>query len=385
MINVTQSDMARFPSRGSQWTVHRDAGIEGMELQTSSAISPDSLGAHGCLVRIEAVSLNFRDVAIPTGSYPGFIRSQYIPCSDGAGSVVEVGSKVSHFKKGDRVCPTFFQDYVSGSLTPQRQSTSLGGKNDGVLRKHAVFPEHGLIAIPVTLGTLEASTLPCAALTAWNALFGVEGRKLQPGECILSQGTGGVSMFAIQFALAIGATVIATTSTEEKAAKLKTMGVSHVINYKTDATWGQTAKKLSPNGLGVHHVLEVGGNATIGESFEAIRMEGVISIIGFLGGTKKSTSDFWETFTHVCIVRGVNVGSREQFKDMNSFIDHHQIKPIVDKRIFKFEEAKEGKSPHNSHLLFGAKSSGPCLSSFIANAMPDVSVHALTKLQQCSI
>ena len=209
----------------AQWVVHKGAGIEGMELQDGPPISTSALGEHECLVQMEAISLNYRDVAIPAGIYPGYIRDHYIPCSDGAGTVLEVGPKVTQFKKGDQVCPTFFQDYVSGYLTPERQSSSLGGKRDGVLRGHAVFGENGLVKVPSSLSTIEASTLPCAALTAWNALFGVEGRKLEGGDWVLTQGTGGVSMFAIQFALAVGATVVATTSTEEKAATLKTMGV----------------------------------------------------------------------------------------------------------------------------------------------------------------
>lgn len=194
----------------------------------------------------------------------------------------------------------------------------------------------------MTLSDEEASTLSCAGLTAWNALYGLKSKALKPGDVVLTQGTGGVSMFAVQFAVAAGATVIATTSSDEKASKLKSLGAHHVINYKTESNWGEAAKALTPDGQGVDHILEVGGPRTMAQSLKAIKMDGVISIIGFLGGgSSKDQPSFLECLNHVCIVRGILVGSRLQFEEMNLAIDANKIKPVVDSRIFKLEEARE--------------------------------------------
>ena len=289
-----------------------------------------------------------------SGAYPNAIKTTLVPCSDSAGTILEVGHEVSDFQVGDKVCNTFFQRHESGLMTPEARTTSLGSTNDGVLRKYGVFPDIGLVHAPKTLTAVESSTLPCAALTAWNSLFGLEGRKVKAGECVLTQGTGGVSIFAIQFALAVGAVVIATTSSASKAKKLQDMGVQHIINYKEDANWGDTAKKLSPGGLGAHHIIEVGGEATMEQSFKAIRLEGVISIIGFLAGkdTERKTS-FWDAFSSCSVVRGINVGSREQFKEMNRFIEEKDIKPVVDERVFGFEDAKGAYWELEGQKFFG--------------------------------
>lgn len=195
--------------------------------------------------------------------------------------------------------------------------------------------------MPSTLDFQQGSTLPCAALTAWNALYGIEGKSLKPGDTVLTQGTGGVSMFALQFAKAAGARVISTTSSDAKADVLKKLGAEHVLNYKTDEHWGDTAKKLTPGGLGCAHVVEVGGPKTMAQSLKAIRPEGTISIIGFLGGFGKDQPGFLECLNNVCTVRGVLVGSRQQFEQMNAAIDANRIKPVVDEKVFSLEEARE--------------------------------------------
>jgi NADPH:quinone reductase-like Zn-dependent oxidoreductase len=195
--------------------------------------------------------------------------------------------------------------------------------------------------MPKNLNVEEASTLSCAALTAWNALYGLKSKALMPGDTVLTQGTGGVSMFAVQFAAAAGATVIATTSSEDKAKKLKALGAHHVINYKSDPNWGDTAKKFTPDEQGVDHILEVGGPTTMAQSLKAIKMDGVISIIGFLGGQSKDQPSFLDCLSNVCIVRGILVGSRLQFEDMNQAIEANKINPVVDERVFKLEEAKD--------------------------------------------
>lgn len=200
-----------------------------------------------------------------------------MPASDGAGEVIHTGSKVSRFAVGDRVMTLFNQGHLAGSLDPKTAATGVGGVVDGALARHGVYDETGLVAIPPSLSYTEASTLPCAALTAWNALYGL--KQLMPGDVVLTQGTGGVSTFALQFALAAGATVIATTSSKEKAETLKKLGAHHVINYKETPEWGSEAKKLTPGGEGVTHVVEVGGPTTMAQSLKSIKIDGVISII----------------------------------------------------------------------------------------------------------
>lgn len=240
-----------------------------------------------------------------------------VPGSDGAGEVISVGSKVTLFKKGDKVLTLFNQGHLGGELNPQTSATGLGGMIDGTLREYGTFNENGLVTMPSSLSYEEGSTLSCAALTAWNALYG--SKPLAPGDVVLTQGTGGVSIFAVQFAKAAGATVIATTSSTEKASRLKELGADHVINYKETKEWGKEAKKLTPNGEGVDHVVEVGGPESIKQSFEAIKFGGVISVIGFVGGVEGGPG-FLEPLLRICTVRGLLVGSRVQFEAMVSLV-----------------------------------------------------------------
>lgn len=182
--------------------------------------------------------------------YPFPVKTPLVPGSDACGTVAAVGSKVSRFSTGDKALTLFNQGHLAGSLTPETVATGLGGALDGTLRQYGIFDENGLVHSPKTLNPIEASTLTCAPLSAWNALFGLEGRALRPGEVVLTQGTGGVSVSAVQFAVAAGATVIATTSSAAKEKKLKELGAHHVINYKDSPNWGEEAKKLTPGGLG---------------------------------------------------------------------------------------------------------------------------------------
>jgi len=332
-----------MPTTTAQWVIHFDRGMDGLQLIHDAAIPP--LGPTSCLVKIAAVSLNYRDVAMATGLYPMSFQSRIIPCSDGAGTVVAVGKNVTLHKAGDQVCTLFSQGHQTGFVTPAIRQTSLGSKLDGVLRQYAVFDETGLVSTPTTYSLLEACTLPCAALTAWNALYGVEGRSLRAGDTVLVQGTGGVSVFAAQIAVAAGATVIATTSSNAKADKLKrTIGVHYVINYKTDEHWGKTARQLTPDQGGAQHIIEVGGERTMQQSLAAVRCEGVISVVGFLGGKPKAGEElcsFTDVLSLAAIVRGINIGSKGQFQQMNEFIDQHRLKPVIDEKIFKFDEARE--------------------------------------------
>ncbi|KFZ15699.1 hypothetical protein V502_05442 [Pseudogymnoascus sp. VKM F-4520 (FW-2644)] len=325
--------------RASQWILNPNGGVAGLQIEENVSI-PDVTGRQ-CLVRIEAVSLNYRDIAMAFGRYPLPLTNSFVPCSDGAGQIVAKGTQVTEFQVGDKVCMSFMQDHQDGIVTPKIRQSSLGSQRDGVLRQYGIFEETGLVLLPKSLSFAEGSTLPCAAVTAWNCLFGLESRSLKKGDVLLTQGTGGVSIFAIQFALAIGATVISTTSTSEKEEKLKQLGVHHVLNYKSNLDWGVEAKSLTPDGLGVHHVIEVGGEATIPQSLKAIRPEGVVSMVGFLGGKSNSPASFSLIQNALCIIRGINVGSRKMFQDMNSFVEANGIKPIVSNRMFGFQEARE--------------------------------------------
>jgi NADPH:quinone reductase-like Zn-dependent oxidoreductase len=184
------------------------------------------------------------------GMYPLPASLPRVPGSDACGTVISTGPKVTRFSNGQKVCTLFNQGHIAGPLTPAIATTGLGGSLDGTLRQYAVFPESGLVLAPATLNEIEASTLTCAPLTAWNSLYGLTERALRPGDVVLTQGTGGVSLAALQFAVAAGATVIATTSSASKAEKLKKLGAHHIINYKENPNWGEEAKKLTPGGEG---------------------------------------------------------------------------------------------------------------------------------------
>jgi NADPH:quinone reductase-like Zn-dependent oxidoreductase len=241
----------------------------------------------------------------------------------------------------DKVLTLFNQSHIAGSVDQQSLGTGLGGALDGTLREHGVFDESGLVAMPTNLSFIEGSTLPCAAVTAWNALYGLESRALKPGQTVLTQGTGGVSLFALQFAKAAGARVIATTSSSKKAELLKKYGADHVINYKETPNWGEEAAKLTPGGAGVQHVVEVGGPTTMAQSLKAVAIDGVITIIGFIGGMGEKQPTFLDCLNNICTVRGILVGSRLQMEDMCRAIEVNDIHPVVDEKVFKLGELKE--------------------------------------------
>lgn len=250
------------------------------------------------------------------GTFPFGSKDGVVPGSDGAGQVIAIGNRVTRFSKGDKVVTLFNQKHFYGPLTSKSLGTALGGDLDGVFREFGVFSEEGLVAMPESLNYVQASTLTGAGVTAWNALYGL--RAVKPGEYVLTQGTGGVSVFAIQFAKAAGAQVIATTSTSAKASLLKKIGADHVINYRDVENWGEEAKRLTGSREGVDHVIEIGGGGTMAQSIKAIRMDGIISVIGWLTQSDKPEPSFLETVSRVFTVRGMFVGSRAMFEDMVS-------------------------------------------------------------------
>jgi len=324
-----------------QWTVQGKSkeGFEPLKLDENAPIP--EIADNEVLVKFRAASLNYRDLIIPKGQYPFAQRDGVVPCSDGSGEVVKVGKTVKRFKEGDKVLTLFNQGHQAGAITLETVGSGVGGVIDGSLREYGAYDEDGLVSMPKNLDFEEGASLVCAGLTAWNALYGLEGRAIKPGDIVLTQGTGGVSIFALQFAKAAGCTVISTTSSSEKAETLKKLGADHVINYKENANWGEEAKKLS-GGEGCHHVVEVAGPASMAQSLKAVRFEGVISIIGFLGGAKaEKQPTFLDCLMNICTTRGVLVGSKLQFEAMNRAIEANDIHPIVDEKKFKLEEAKE--------------------------------------------
>ncbi|KAI9799804.1 MAG: hypothetical protein M1825_004364 [Sarcosagium campestre] len=325
------------PTKIKQWTIQGTGGFD--NLRYNDAASLASVGESEVLVRLHAASLNYRDLLMPKGLYSSGVRDGVVPGSDGAGAVEAVGSKVTRFKIGDKVLTLFNQGHQAGSLTPATRATGLGGTVDGTFAQYGIFNENGLVSIPPSLNWLEGSTLTCAGLTAWNALYGL--RSLLPGQTVLVQGTGGVSIFALQFALAAGAVVIATTSAEKKVQRLKELGAHHVINYKTDANWGETAKSLTPDKEGVDFVVEVAGPKSMAQSLKAIKIDGIINIIGFVGGQGSDQPGFLDCLSNVCTVRGLLVGSRLQFEEMNRAIEANKIKPVLDSQVFQLEDLKE--------------------------------------------
>ncbi len=309
------------------WEIQNAYGIENMH----EAEKPEPHAGKGqIVVAIKAASLNYRDLMTVVG-YAGGFPLPLIPFSDGAGEVVSVGAGVSRVAVGDRVCPLFFQSWLEGPVTAASRNRALGGPLSGVLQQKMLVDDYGVSKFPAHLSYDEASTLPCAGLTAWRAVT-VE-TKVGPGQTVLVQGTGGVSIFALQFAKALGAQVIATSSSDEKLARAKALGADHLINYKTTPDWGAKANELT-GGRGVDVVVEVGGENTLGQSFNATRVGGDIVIIGVLGGYT-SPMMIPLVFSKNLHIHGISVGSREQFDDMCAHIAKWKLKPVVDK-VFPF-------------------------------------------------
>jgi NADPH:quinone reductase-like Zn-dependent oxidoreductase len=286
------------------------------------------------LVDIKAVSLNFRDLILARGRPGAPPLSGVIACSDGAGVVRETGAAVTAFKPGDRVCGTFFQDWESGTITPERWATALGGNLDGMLSEQALLRASGAIRIPDYLSFEEAACLPCAAVTAWHAL--IERANLRPGQTVLLLGTGGVSTFGLQIAAASGARVIMTSSSDEKLERARSMGADAIVNYGTHPQWSNQVLELTA-GRGVDVTLEVGGPGTFAQSIAATRMAGTIAVIGALE-TGEGSIHPAQIFAKSLRLHGIYVGSREMFRGLNAFLEVNGIRPIID-RVFPFDEA----------------------------------------------
>lgn len=324
----------------------REFGIDALALTNRDKPEP-STGE--VLVRFRAAALNYRDIMVISGTYNPRMKLPVVPFSDGAGEVAALGEGVIKWKVGDRVCPIVVQHWLEGEASEAKRRTSLGAvaRWDGVLREFGAFDEHSLVRIPEHLTFEEASTLPCSAVTAWNALV-VSGR-LKAGDRVLTLGTGGVSIFALQFAKQHGARVIATTSCDEKAAKLKRLGADEVINYKTRDDWDTAVLEITGK-RGVDHVIEIGGAGTLAKSLKAVRIGGHVALIGALSGP--GDFDPISVFMKAVRIQGIFVGSKQMFEDMNRAIAVDQIKPVID-RVFEFDQAREALKYMQSGAHFG--------------------------------
>ncbi|KAF9895431.1 hypothetical protein FE257_000337 [Aspergillus nanangensis] len=322
------------------WILNGQKGTESLKYVENLALP--QLGAHDVLIKIHAASLNYREVVLATGKFGLPIKENIVPSSDGAGVVEAVGSGVTQFQPGDKVCTHLTSNMPKDAPANFADiNTGLGQIIDGTLRSYGVFPDTSLVKMPTTLTFAEAATLTCSGLTAWNALFGLATKEPKRGDIVLIQGTGGVSIAALQFALAAGATVIATTSSDAKVTRLKELGASHVINYRTTEKWGEAVKHLTPDGRGVDIVVDVGGLSTLRQSLESVRPEGLIALTGLLGEGGPNPPTILDGLNYLCITRGLLLGSRVQFETMNRFIEEHGIKPILDEKTFTLGEVKE--------------------------------------------
>jgi NADPH:quinone reductase-like Zn-dependent oxidoreductase len=299
-------------------------------------------------VKVAACSLNFRDLGIVRGTYRMPVRDNIVPLSDGAGEVVEVGPGVARFKVGDKVAGCFFQRWVGGEPSQQVQASALGGSIDGMLSQYVVLEEDGAVKIPAHLSLEEGATLPCAAVTVWHAMM--VHAKLVAGQTMLLQGTGGVSIFGLQFAHAMGIAAIVTSSSDDKLKRAKQMGAAHTINYKTTPDWDKAAMAFTA-GRGVDHVVEVGGAGTLARSFGAIRVGGKISMIGGLSGGATELNPAL-ILGRRANVQGISVGSTEMFEAMNAAIAVNGIRPAID-RVFGFDEAPAAYHHMASGAHFG--------------------------------
>jgi NADPH:quinone reductase-like Zn-dependent oxidoreductase len=319
-------------------------GIDSLKLTDRPKPKP---GPGEVLVRVRAASLNYRDLAIVKHALPVTMRLPLVPVSDGAGDVVESGPGVTRFKKDDRVAAIFTQCWLSGPPTAGMYGTSLGGGMDGMLAEYVVLREDGFVRIPDYMTYEEAATLPCAAVTSWNALV-TEGH-LKPGDSVLVMGTGGVSIFALQFASMYGARVIATSSSDAKLSRLNEMGASDLINYRTTPNWDERVLEVT-GGLGVDHVVEIGGAGTLPKSINAVKTGGIVSLIGILTGAGQI--DPMPLLFKNARLQGIMVGSRAMFDEMNRAMAVNKVHPVID-RIFPFNEAREAYRYLESGAHFG--------------------------------
>jgi NADPH:quinone reductase-like Zn-dependent oxidoreductase len=329
-----------------QWQLVK-SGAQGYVLKFAEA--PVRQPAAGeVLVKMHAASLNRRDIYVMKGQYPMPPRDVVVPLSDGAGEVVALGSGAKRFRTGDRVMPIFFPKWIEGRPTGDATQLSLGGCFVGVLTVYFTFSVQSLVAVPAVLSFDEAATLPCAGLTAYNGL--ITRGQMKSGDYVLLEGTGGVSIFGLQFALASRAKPLIISSSDEKLARAKSMGAVGGVNYKTHATWEKNVREIT-NGAGVQQVLEVGGKDTLPHALASLGPGAHIALIGGLGGFGGEVPAM-ALMGGNATVSGIYVGSRENFEAMTAFIAQHRMKPVIDK-VFDFEDAEAAYQLMEKGNFFG--------------------------------
>jgi NADPH:quinone reductase-like Zn-dependent oxidoreductase len=326
--------------------IEGDWGMEHLKLSTR----PEPKAGPGqVVVKMAASSLNYRDLVVPNrgyGSHTGNLP--LIPVSDGAGTVVETGPGVRRVTAGDRVCPSYFQRWISGEPDLERLTQSLGGPIDGTMTDYMCLSEEGVCKVPEYLSDLEAATLPCAALTAWSAL--VTCSSTRPGDRVLVQGCGGVALFALAFAKALGAHVTVITSSDERIERVRQLGADATVNYRDMPEWAKATRDIT-GGRGYDLILELGGEMTLPQSLRCVRPGGTIAMIGILSGSAMAAS-LGLIITRQVRLQGVTVGHRDGFEAMLRAMAQHRIKPVID-RVFAFEELKVAMAHLQSGRQFG--------------------------------
>lgn len=327
------------------WHMHMGGGLGGLRLAEHPEPRP---GPGEALIRVRAVSLNARELSILVqGRYPLPVKPDVIAAADGAGVVAAVGEGVTRVAAGDRVVASIFPHWQDGPFRPER-AAQLGGSLDGMLTEYAVLPEAALVRCPAHLSFEEAATLPCAGVTAWNALTG--GKPLQPGEAVLTLGAGGVSLFALQLAHAAGARVIATTSREDRAGRLRELGADAVIDSTAVPDWPAEVRRLT-DGAGVEHVVEVGGPGTLERSARSVAVGGEIAWVGGLARSA-TAPDLWPLWMASATLRSIAAGSCAQLAAMVEAVALHRLRPVIG-RVFPFAEAPAAFAHHASGECFG--------------------------------
>lgn len=326
------------------WQIFHRGSLEGLGMVDL----PDPvIGSDDVLVRMRAVSVNYRDLIATRIERPGAL-TPLTPCSDGAGEIVAVGEDVKDWKVGDRVAGCFFQNWQAGRIRRDTMRSDLGGPLHGVLAEYVSLRGDAVVSIPDHLSFEQASTLPCAAVTAWHAL--VENGGLRAGETVLLLGTGGVSLFALQFAKLHGARVIITSSSDTKLARARDLGADETINYRTFPDWQVRVHELTGK-QGADHVIEVGGWGTLEKSLESVGYGGHVHLIGVLTGFEGKINP-WQIIAKSISVQGLYVGNREMFEAMNATISQHRLEPVID-RVFPFTEARDAFALMESGAHFG--------------------------------
>ncbi|MBE7172678.1 MAG: NAD(P)-dependent alcohol dehydrogenase [Williamsia sp.] len=321
-------------------------GIEALQVKE---LPTPKVESEEVLVKMKSVSLNFRDLLVINGVASWKPVSQRIPVSAGVGEITSIGKNVSKWKVGDVVAGIFLPKWLEGNLTAEAYILPLGGPiADGVLAEYVVFNQQSIVKVPANLSNTEAATLPVAALTAWHAV--ARRSQVKDGETVLIQGTGGVSLFALQFAKAMGGKIIALSSSDEKLERVKALGASNTINYKKHADWDKKVLDLT-DGRGVEHVIEVVGGENLNRSLNAVKIGGTISFIGLMAGLSAPINTYQFVSKNIRI-HGIETGSRKMFEEMNRFIELHGINPVID-RVFSFIQIKDALKYLESGSHFG--------------------------------